>query len=191
MPDLDAIGGNVEDALGRVRVPSYVIDRHGIIRWLNPAARGHVGDVRGRHFTSVVAPEDKRRAHEIFLRNLTGTPYGSDNHVVVVGEDGERIAIEVSAVPLVGDDRVIGVFGQVKRLEEEAPPPPPHPNLTPRQNEVLRLLQDGRSTQQIAGDLHVSVATARNHIRHLLRTLGVHSRLEAVAFANREHAVTH
>jgi PAS domain-containing protein len=36
----------VEDAIDRVRVPAYVIDRHGIIRWLNPAARKLVGDVR-------------------------------------------------------------------------------------------------------------------------------------------------
>jgi PAS domain S-box-containing protein len=191
MTGLEVISGDVEGALERVRVPSYVIDRHGIIRWLNPAARDIVGDVRGRHLTSVVAPDEKRRAHEVFLRNLTGPPRGSDNSVVVVGADGDRVAVEVSAVPLVGDDRVIGVFGQVKRLEDETPPPPPHPHLTPRQNDVLRLLQDGRSTQQIASELHVSVATTRNHIRHLMQTLGVHSRLEAVAFANREDALAH
>jgi len=191
MTDLDRIGADVESALERVRVPSYVLDRQGIIRWVNPAARGIVGDVRGRHLTSVVAPEDKRRALEVFIRNLTGSPHGSDNQVVVIGVDGERVAIEVSAVPLVGGERVIGVFGQVKRLEEQSPPPPPHPHLTPRQNEVLRLLQHGRSTQQIASELHVSIATARNHIRHLLRTLGVHSRIEAVAFANREDALAH
>jgi hypothetical protein len=36
--DLEAIGADVEGALERIRVPAYVIDRHGIIRWLNPAA---------------------------------------------------------------------------------------------------------------------------------------------------------
>jgi PAS domain S-box-containing protein len=187
MADLDAIGGNVHSALERVRVPSYIIDRNGIIRWLNPAAREIVGDVRGRHLTSVVAPEEKRRALEIFIRNLTGSPQGSDNRGVVVGVDGERVGVEVSAVPLVGDDRVIGVFGQVKKLDEKPAPPPAHPDLTPRQNEVLHLLQEGHSTQQIAGELHVSIATVRNHIRHLMRTLGTHSRLEAVAVANRDH----
>jgi PAS domain S-box-containing protein len=77
--ELEAIGGDVEDAIERVRVPAYVIDTHGIIRWLNPAARKIVGDVRGRHLTSVVAPEETRRAREIFTRNLLGPPTGSDN----------------------------------------------------------------------------------------------------------------
>jgi DNA-binding NarL/FixJ family response regulator len=45
----------------------------------------------------------------------------------------------------------------------------------------LHLLEHGRSTEQIAADLHLSVETVRNHIRHLLRALGVRSRLEAVA----------
>jgi DNA-binding NarL/FixJ family response regulator len=30
----------------------------------------------------------------------------------------------------------------------------------------------------------------RNHVRHLLRALGVHTRLEAVAVARREHLVS-
>jgi DNA-binding NarL/FixJ family response regulator len=75
---------------------------------------------------------------------------------------------------------VIGVFGQVKDVDENRPPPE-HPHLTPRQIEVLRLLEQGRSTDQIAAGLHISVETVRNHIRAILRTLGVHSRLEAVA----------
>jgi hypothetical protein len=55
--ELEAIGGDVEDAVARVRVPAYVIDPRGIIRWLNPAARKLVGDVRSQHFTSVVASD--------------------------------------------------------------------------------------------------------------------------------------
>jgi DNA-binding NarL/FixJ family response regulator len=50
---------------------------------------------------------------------------------------------------------------------------------------VLRLLEHGRSTQQIADELHLTSETVRNHIRNVLRTLGVHSRIEAVAVARR------
>jgi two-component system nitrate/nitrite response regulator NarL len=82
---------------------------------------------------------------------------------------------------------VIGVFGQVKEVEENPPPPPPHPSLTPRQTEVLRLLEQGHSTNQIAQELHLSIETVRNHIRGILRALGVHSRLEAVTLAHRVH----
>jgi PAS domain S-box-containing protein len=180
VPGLEAIGIDVEDALERVRVPAYVIDRHGIIRWINPAAERIVGDVRGRQVTSVFAPEDRRRGHELFLRNLMGPTQGSDNRAAFMDANGERITMEVSGVPLKHGDHVIGVFGQVKDVDENRPPPV-HPHLTPRQIEVLRLLEQGRSTDQIAAGLHISVETARNHIRAILRTLGVHSRLEAVA----------
>jgi DNA-binding NarL/FixJ family response regulator len=100
--------------------------------------------------------------------------------------NGERITVDISAVPLRDGDHVIGMFGQVVDVEFEAPPTA-HPHLTPRQTEVLRLLEHGRSTNQIAAELHLSVETVRNHIRHILRALGVHSRLEAVALTRREH----
>jgi PAS domain S-box-containing protein len=185
--ELEALGGDVEDAIERVRVPAYVIDAHGIIRWVNPAARKLVGDVRGRHLTSVVAPEETRRAREIFTRNLFGPPTGSDNKGVVMDKDGRRMSIEVSAVPLRSGGRVIGVFGQVTEVDEDEPPAP-HPQLTPRQTEVLRQLERGRSTEQIARELQLSTETVRNHIRAVLRTLDAHSRLEAVAVARRMYS---
>jgi DNA-binding NarL/FixJ family response regulator len=59
-------------------------------------------------------------------------------------------------------------------------------DLTPRQRQVLELLAKGRSTDQIASELHLTTETVRNHIRHLLRGLGAHSRLEAVVIARRQ-----
>jgi DNA-binding NarL/FixJ family response regulator len=106
-----------------------------------------------------------------------------------MGVDGERLSVEVSAVPLRSGGHVIGVFGQVKDIDVDDPPRPPHPQLTPRQAEVLRLLELGHSTEQIAHELHLSSETVRNHIRHLLRALNAHSRLEAVAIGRREHLV--
>jgi PAS domain S-box-containing protein len=184
--ELKAIGADVEDAIERVRVPAYMIDAQGIVQWLNPAAEKLVGDVRGRPLTSVVAPEESQRARAIFARNLLGPSSGSDNKGVLISADGQRVSVELSAVPLRSGGRVIGVFGQVKDIEEE-PPRPPHPHLSPRQGEVLRLLEHGRSTEQIAEELQLSIETVRNHIRSLLRVLGVHSRLEAVAVARRRH----
>ena len=182
MARLADLGTDVEDALSRVRVPAYIIDRTGVIRWINPAAERIVGDVRGRQMTSVLAPEERRRGREIFIRNLTGPPAGSDNDGVLLTADGERISVELSAVPLTRGGQVVGIFGQFKDVEDEAPLAP-HPHLTPRQVEVLRLLEQGRSTAQMAGELHLSVETVRNHIAALLHALGVHSRIEAVAVA--------
>ncbi len=185
---LESIGGDVEAALESINVPSYVIDRSGVVRWLNQAARRLVGDVRGRQFTSVVAPEETRRAREVFARNISGPHGPQDSQVVVLGADGDRVGVEISSVPLMQGDRVIGVFGQVADVEDQ-PPREPHPHLTPRQTEVLGLLEHGRSTYDIAAELQLSVETVRNHIRHILRALGVHSRLEAVAVSRRQDLV--
>lgn len=61
--------------------------------------------------------------------------------------------------------------------------------LTAREREVLRLLADGAGTRAIADSLFISFTTARNHIQNVLRKLGVHSRLEAVTLAFRDHLV--
>ena len=68
-----AVGGDVEKALESVGVPSYVLDETGIVRWINPAAERLLGDIRGRHYTSVVAPEETRRARELVSKKLLGT----------------------------------------------------------------------------------------------------------------------
>lgn len=57
--------------------------------------------------------------------------------------------------------------------------------LTPRERQILKLLAEGRSTKKLAGALHISHVTARNHIHHIFEKLGVHSRAEAVSYAYR------
>jgi PAS domain S-box-containing protein len=176
------VGGDVEQALGSVGVPSYVLDATGVVRWINAAAERLVGDVRGRQFTSVVAPEDSRRAQELFSRKVLGASPATDATGVLVSTAGTRVAVEISSVPLMSGERVVGVFGLFDELPGDRPAPP-HPHLTPRQVEVLRLLEQRRSTKQIAAELHLSTETVRNHVRRLFRALGVNSRLEAVAAA--------
>jgi DNA-binding NarL/FixJ family response regulator len=53
--------------------------------------------------------------------------------------------------------------------------------LTPREREVLSLLVEGEDVAGIAGLLFISPETARTHVQRVLRKLGVHSRLEAIA----------
>lgn len=57
------------------------------------------------------------------------------------------------------------------------------PCLTRRQREILYLLVEGVRVRQIATRLTLSETTVRNHIRAILRELGAHSQLEAVARA--------
>lgn len=62
--------------------------------------------------------------------------------------------------------------------------------LTGRELEVLRLLASGTSTTAAAESLGISTATLRAHVQAVLRKLGAHSRLEAVAEAARLGLVT-
>ena len=61
--------------------------------------------------------------------------------------------------------------------------------LSRRELEILRLLGQGVSTKAVADRLHVSSATVRNHVQHILSKLSVHSRLEAVAYANQHRLI--
>jgi PAS domain S-box-containing protein len=177
-----AVGGDVERALGNVGVPSYVLDTTGNVRWINPAAERLLGDIRGRHYTSVVASEDSRRARDLFAQKVIGASPATEAVGVLVSKAGKRVPVELSSVPLMNGERVVGVFGLIEeRPGDSSTAPPPH--LTPRQVEVLRLLEQGRSTKQIAAELHLTIETVRTHIRRLFRALGVNSRLEAVAAA--------
>jgi LuxR family maltose regulon positive regulatory protein len=52
---------------------------------------------------------------------------------------------------------------------------------------VLRLLAAGRSNQEIAQELVVSINTVKDHVKHLYRKLGVSNRLQASEAARRLH----
>lgn len=178
------------EALERISVPSYVLDRNGRVRWLNAAAEALVGDARGRPFTSLIAPEDVARARARFADRMRGAP-ATDFAVDLITLGGGRVRVEISSVALrARDHHAIGVFGLAVRA-----PGAVHSGghaehrLTPRQAQVLRLLATGASTEQIAAALHLSRETVRNHVRHVLRALGARSRLEAVAIAHREGLV--
>ena len=183
--EFGGVPGDLHGALEDVNVPAYAVDRFGIIRWINSAAKKLVGDVRGKQQSSVVVPEQAREAKESFLRKMMGTEKSTDATAVVVDPTGKRVQIEISSCAIHEGHRIVGVFGLV-RHHDDSEQRGPHPHLTPRQNQVLHLLAHGHSTSQIAAELHLSIDTVRNHIRRMLRTLGAHSRIEALAIAHRE-----
>jgi PAS domain S-box-containing protein len=179
------LGGELDDAFEHIRVPAWIIDRGGHIRWENERSLELFGDVRGRFYADIVAPETEQLARVKFAKKLLGTAKTTDYSAVLLRPSGERVPVEVHSVAIEGGRRVVGIFG-IADVDTDSPAPPPlRGMLTLRQHEVLRALGRGCSTVQIAAELQLSRETVRNHVRGILRALQVHSRLEAVAAGRR------
>jgi DNA-binding CsgD family transcriptional regulator len=62
----------------------------------------------------------------------------------------------------------------------------PDQSITPRQNEIIKLIIKGFSTQEIADRLNVSINTIKNHKQSLFRKVKVKSSVELINFASRQ-----
>jgi len=87
--------------------------------------------------------------------------------LVVVAARRTRISLEAPEAPTLGEADVV-------RL-----------GLTAREAEVLSLVAAGRTNREIGSELYVSEKTASVHVSNILRKLGVSSRVEAAAVAQR------
>lgn len=70
---------------------------------------------------------------------------------------------------------------RVYSLLRQQNPDSKDPVLTDRENQILRLMEEGLSNQQIASRLNVSIHTVKNHAHSMFGKLGVNSRAEAIA----------
>jgi DNA-binding NarL/FixJ family response regulator len=99
------------------------------------------------------------------------------------------IASELGAAPLLVE---IDAVSRRTRISIEAPArvildesSAQSLGLTPREAEVLALVAAGRTNRQIGDELFVSDKTASVHVSNILRKLGVNSRVDAAAVAQR------
>jgi DNA-binding NarL/FixJ family response regulator len=61
--------------------------------------------------------------------------------------------------------------------------------LSDREIEVLKLIANGKDNAQIAGDLHISPKTVKNHISNILMKLQIDNRIQAAVYAVRSGIV--
>jgi len=120
---------------------------------------------------------------------------------VVPFEDGRRLASLIPGarfVPLQGENHILleeepawerflaevyNFIGTV--IDDSSADDPKHafPDLTPRELEVLELIAKGFKNSEIAGELHISQKTVRNHINRIFSKLWVDSRGKAIVLA--------
>lgn len=151
-------------------------------------------------FFDMVSNSEPVRSFDIEVRRASGDPLRVAVSVIVVLEAGhgeyELVyqlrpiyrrrkadeAIErILAARGTTDEDPLSLRGNETRAKA--------PKLTPRQIEILRLMASGAQAQEMASVLGISVNTVRTHIQRVLRRLGVHSQLEAVAAAFRERLI--
>jgi len=58
--------------------------------------------------------------------------------------------------------------------------------LTEREREVLTLIAEGLTNQEIAGRLYISIKTVQTHRAHIMEKLNLHDRTELVRYAIRK-----
>lgn len=96
-----------------------------------------------------------------------------------VSKDGSSAEI-VTALRAICAGLVAFTPTQLRILQE------PAMSVSPREYEVLRLLAEGLSDEEISQRLNISVRTVRKHVEHLRAIFGVHNRGQVVAAARRE-----
>jgi DNA-binding NarL/FixJ family response regulator len=57
------------------------------------------------------------------------------------------------------------------------------PQLSPREREIMHLMAEGHTAEQIGGQITVSVETVRTHVRNVIRKLQARNRVHAIAIA--------
>ncbi|NLM41978.1 MAG: response regulator transcription factor [Firmicutes bacterium] len=65
----------------------------------------------------------------------------------------------------------------------------PHHDLTARELEVLNLIAQGKTNQEIAAELFIGIKTVKTHVSNVLSKLGVEDRTQAAIYAHRHKLV--
>lgn len=147
-------------------------------------------DAEGRYCWEVIAGRDARGGlvcHpgcSVARLARQGWPVRCADLHVRTPSGKRRLTISTIVLQSDGGTTVLHPLREAARVEAQAAANgEPEPSLTPRQREILLLLIEGLLVKQIAVRLTLSQTTVRNHIRAILRELGAHSQLEAVARA--------
>jgi NarL family two-component system response regulator LiaR len=95
----------------------------------------------------------------------------------------EAIRKVADGIPYLPSGIALKLFSSIRGLKAPAKSPVDEV-LTPRQEQILALMGEGRSDQEIGKLLHLEEPTVRSHVHRILQRLGLENRARAVAYAN-------
>jgi DNA-binding NarL/FixJ family response regulator len=161
--DLDLPDGNGTDLIGELRA----VNPHGMVLVLTASAE-----------------------REVHARAVEAGAAGVLHKAVRIKEVIDAARRLVAGETLLSTDEVIELLRLAdRRRERDREAQQAIEGLTPREQEVLRLLAEGLSDKEIAQRLYVGSGTVRSHVVNIFGKLGVHSRLQALVFAVRHGLV--
>lgn len=112
-----------------------------------------------------------------------GWPLQSSRMLIATPSGRKLVSVSTITVHRKGEEPVI--LNLLRNGNTVEPTKKATEQLTGRQIEILHCLAAGEQVRTIAARLGIAEATARNHVAAILRGLGCHSQLEAVAEARR------
>jgi PAS domain S-box-containing protein len=144
---------------------------------------------RGCHVMTMVGQGEQVQSYDMLTRTKGGKEIWINVSILVIPGSRQEYQVTLHLFRDVTASRQLEQFvrersdGARPAVDREQATDPGQEELTRREHQILRLIAGGSNTQAVAEALHVSPATVRNHVQNLLGKLGVHSRLEAVAYA--------
>jgi DNA-binding NarL/FixJ family response regulator len=164
-PNLRVVAADIDPA----RLSSTLSDQHPDVAILNFGSLGSPGELRDLHAD---APDTR-------LLVLANNPSAAECRQVIGFGATACLAKSAEARDVLHAiylaSRGLHVLPPTEMAAYEPSGPAP---LTPREADVLELLQGGHSNAEIAAALHVGIETVRTHARHIYRKLGVSTRRE-------------
>ncbi|MGW4164269.1 helix-turn-helix transcriptional regulator [Streptomyces sp. NPDC004788] len=160
-------------------------------------ARAEGRDTAERWAETVAAYEPLDRPYDLArvrqrLADALLAEGGRRDEAAALLRDAHTTAVRLGAHPLREDVELLAARARLAPVTGAATvPAQPEPEqddafgLTPREQDVLRLVAEGRTNRQIAEELFISPKTASVHVSNILAKLGVAGRGEAAAMAHR------
>ncbi|MFF0272861.1 AAA family ATPase [Streptomyces sp. NPDC004330] len=163
-------------------------------------ARAEGRETAARWAEVVAAFEPLGRPHQLArarhrLADALLVEGGRREEATALLREARATAVRLGARPLREDVELLAARARLSLTEDKQTPAPSEPGddtfgLTPREQDVLRLVAAGRTNRQIAEELFISPKTASVHVSNILAKLGVSGRGEAAALAHRLHLLS-